>query len=163
MDQRSSVALALAFAVGCATTSPRAELRAGTPVVITSPPPPKASPSQDLVLVNPLECATIGSGHDPFFVVLGILCLPVLVAVDLVALPILVANSGSGDRGYEDGLAATCGPNDPAKEAATQLAEGLVTAHGLVQAPAPGADAPAAAALRLSVATASFSRTTSVR
>jgi hypothetical protein len=169
MFQRRSIALALALGLGCATAPARPELRSGTPLVIASPPPAtrppsaKSSPNANLMLVNPLECGhLVTPSNDPFFVFLALLCIPVLAAVDLVALPILAANSGGGDAGAlpppaPAPSAPACSGDDPAATAADQLAHGIASAYGLVRAPALGPEAPGAVALRLSVETTSSS------
>ncbi len=173
MGWRSIVALALALLVGCATTSARPELRAGTPLVVSAPPPraappnaappPRAASDHNLMLVNPLACGGLMvPWSDPFFVFLALLCVPVLGAIDLIALPFLAADSGDGGKATST-AARTCDASDPAGIAASRLADGLAAAHGLVRAAALGPEAPGAVALRLVVETTNPSRSSDTR
>lgn len=169
MDWRSILALALALLVGCATAPARPELRAGTPLVVSAPPPhatppPRAASDRSLMLVNPLACGSlmVPPGADPFFVFLALLCVPVLGAIDLIALPFLAADSGDGGKAAST-AARPCDSSDPAGIAADRLADGLAEAHGLVRAAALGPEAPGAVALRLVVETTDTSRSSDTR
>jgi hypothetical protein len=154
----TAAVLVLAFA-GCQSAKVRPDLRPGDPVAVVVLPAKPPPPDDGLMLVNPLGCLEAFRGPGSWAqLIVGLLCFPVLGAVDLLALPAMIAAQGEAKAASR---AWTCASVSPAEHAADVLADGLVTGHGLVRA-APGSGSPADTTLRLEVSTERFVRSDTV-
>jgi hypothetical protein len=160
VTHRLTAALLVLVLASCQTARVRPELRPGDPVAVVVLPAKPPPPDSSLMLVNPLGCLDAFRGSSGTWgLIVGLLCFPVLGAVDLVALPVLIAAQGEAKAAFR---AWACASTSPAEHAAEVLGDGIVTGRGMVRAEEKGSESPAARTFRVEVSTERFVRSDTV-